>query len=60
MKDYHSETANIADIEELREICRPVIEYLHQQCCPHDRVIVDWNSAELVEGAVGIGYEVPD
>ena len=60
MKDYYNETANIADVEKLREICRPVIEYLHQKGCPHDRVIVDWNSAELLEGTFGTGYEVPD
>lgn len=60
MQDYYSEKASDADIEELSEVCRPVIEYLHQKHTPYDRVIVDWSSAEILEGKAGVTFEVPD
>jgi len=60
LKDYYNEKANSTDIEKLREVCRPVIDYLQKNYTPHCKIIIDWNSAEVLEGAFGAGYEVPN
>ena len=60
MRDYYSEKASDTDIEELREVCRPIIEYLHQKRTPYDKIIIDWSSAEILEGKAGVAFEVPD
>ena len=60
MRDYYSKKASNADIEELREVCRPVIKYLHQKRTPYDKIIIDWECAEILEGKAGVTFEVPD
>ena len=43
-------TLNEADKKEFEEAARPLIKFLNDKCHPHCSVIVDNESAELVEG----------
>ena len=45
---------------ELRILCKPVVEYLQKNHTPYAKIIIDWASAELVIGEIGASYEVPD
>ena len=66
MNDYKKlspDDVNIQDgsrIEELRRICRPVVEYLRANHTPYEKIIIDSVSAELVSGELGASYEIPD
>lgn len=65
MFDYQRGTSdNIPDmnkIDELRRVCKPVVEYLRENYTPYDKVLIDYASAELLSGEVGADYEdVPD
>ena len=51
---------NAKKIDELRIVCRPVVEYLRRNHTPYEKVIVDWTSAELFSGELGASYEIPD
>ena len=55
-----TQSKQAAKIEELRAVCRPVVEYLQKNYTPFDKIIVDWSSAELLSGELGASYEVPD
>lgn len=49
------------DMEELRELCRPVVEYIQKKYgSPHHRIIIDWSSAIVVQDLRGVGFNPPD
>lgn len=64
MKDYQkgtsSECPDMSRIEELRLVCRPVIEYLRKNHTAYEKIIIDWASVELLSGELGASYEYPD
>lgn len=37
-------------ISELEELAKPVMKWINDNCRPHVKVIVDCDSAEIVEG----------
>lgn len=48
------------DLDELEELCRPVVEYLQKKYHPHARIIIDWDRASLFKEMYGIPFQVPD
>ncbi|MGN9164947.1 hypothetical protein ACTNDY_06620 [Tissierellaceae bacterium HCP3S3_D8] len=36
------------------EAARPIQKWFRENCSSHDRVIIDWNMAYLLEGSMGI------
>lgn len=58
--EMDAQSKQAVKIEELRSVCRPVVEYLRKNHTPYEKVIIDWTSAELLSGELGAGYEVPD
>lgn len=64
MRDYQKGTSlerpDTSKIEQLRQVCRPVVEYLRENHTPYEKIIIDWVSAELVSGNLGAAYEIPD
>ena len=48
------------DLDELEELCRPVVEYLQKKWHPHARIIVEWDRASLSTEQFGIPFPVPD
>jgi len=47
--------------EEFEKVCRPVVEFLQKRyCTPHHRVIIDWDSAVIVQDIRGIPFKCPD
>lgn len=44
----------------LKKAAKPLVEYLQKFYCPHDSVIVTYDRAELVEGEMCVGFDVPD
>lgn len=48
------------DLDELKELCRPVVEYLQKKYHPHARIIIEWDRASLTEDLCGIPFQVPD
>lgn len=63
MRDYQKctiECRSASKIEDLRQVCRPVVEYLRKNHTPYEKIIIDWASVELLSGEVGATYEIPD
>lgn len=48
------------DLDELKELCRPVVEYLQKKYHPHARIIAEWDRASLVKDLYGVPFQVPD
>ncbi len=47
--------------EELRRVCRPVVEFIQKHYgSPHHSILIDWNSAVLIEDLKGVGFKTPD
>ena len=40
----------MTDQQKFEEACKPLIKYMAENCHPHKRVIVDSNSAMMLEG----------
>ena len=48
------------DMEEFKKVTQPVIEWLQKNGCPHDYILIECASAELLNGKKGYSVEVPD
>jgi hypothetical protein len=44
--------------EEFKELCKPLNEWLQKNYHPHTRIIIENDNAEIVEGIMGIPFEV--
>ena len=45
---------NEEKLKEFEEVVKPVIKFLNDNFNPHTSIIIDHDSAELVEGQMGI------
>lgn len=46
--------------EEFQQVLKPVISWLQRNGCPHERIIVEYDGAELVSGEMAFSVEIPD
>jgi len=44
--------------EEFKELCKPLNEWLQKNYHPHTRIIIENDSAEIVEGIMAVSFEV--
>lgn len=47
-------------LEEFKEVCKPVVDFLYKYGDPHSTVIITQVSAELKSGECGIPFEARD
>lgn len=47
-------------MEEFRKATQPAIDFMQRYCCPHDKIVIDTGSAELLNGEMAYTVEVPD
>ena len=45
------------EVEKLREVCKPLVKWLCDNCNPHTKVIVEPTGAEIVVGIASISIE---
>lgn len=48
------------ELDEFKELCKPLIDYLHKNYIPHTSILITWDSAEIFESVMGTPFEVPD
>jgi len=53
----HERTQQILP-EEFKELCKPLNDWLQKNYPPHTRIIIENDYAEIVEGIMGIPFEV--
>jgi hypothetical protein len=47
-------------MEEFTVLCKPLNEWLQKNYHPHARIIIENGHAEVVEGCIGVPFEVKD
>lgn len=50
----------LPDREEFMRVMKPAIRWLQENGCHHERVIIEYDGAELVGGEMAFSVEVPD
>ena len=45
---------------EFEALCNPLNEWLQKNFGPHAKIIIENDSAELVEGMIGVAFKVND
>lgn len=54
------EGANREKIESLRKIIEPIEEWINENACPHDKLIITQGNVEFVSGEFGIPLKIRD
>lgn len=47
-------------LEEFKELCKPLNDWLQKNYNPHTKIIIENGHAEIVEGLIGVPFEVLD
>lgn len=47
----------LKEIEEFRELVKPLVEYLRKNYNPYCKIIVECDRAEIVKGELGVPFE---
>jgi len=47
-------------IDEFSALCQPLNEWLQKNFSPHTKIIIENDSAEIVEGVTGVPFDVVD
>lgn len=50
----------LPDMEEFKKAVQPIIEWVNANCDPHEKVVIDMGSAQLISAEMGFTFEVPD
>lgn len=40
-------------IEEFKQVCTPVVDFIKKNCCPHDTIIITGEQFKLVSDEIG-------
>jgi hypothetical protein len=56
MEDQLMDTKKL--MEEFRELCKPINEWLQKNYHPHTKIIIENDYAEIVEGTMAVHFEV--
>lgn len=46
--------------EQFKELARPLNDWLQQNFSPHHRIIITFDGAELLQGQMGVPFEIKD
>ena len=47
-------------LEEFQKLTKPLNDWLQKNGHPHQRIIISFDGAELVEGVLGVPFKVKD
>jgi len=47
-------------MEEFKALCKPLNDWFQKNLHPHAKIIIEIDSAEIVEGLMAVPYEVKD
>lgn len=50
----------LPNMEEFKESAQTLIEWVNNNCCPHEKVIVEMGRAVLISEEMGFTFEIPD
>ena len=50
----------LKEVEEFRELVKPLVEYLRKNYNPYCKIIVECDHAEIVKGELGVPFEIED
>lgn len=50
----------LPDMEEFKKAVHPLIEWINANCNPHEKVVVEMGTAQLISAEMGFTFEVPD
>ena len=50
----------LQNMEEFKESAQTLIEWPNNDCCPHEKVIVEMGRAVLISEEMGFTFEIPD
>lgn len=45
---------------ELEKASKPLIDFINKNCCPHDIIIIQQGSVQILNGEMSIPTEIPD
>ncbi len=48
------------DLKDFEKTMRPAVEWLQKHGCPHDKVIIQYDGAELVSSEMSFPVQIPD
>jgi len=51
---------NETKMKEFEELCKPLNKWLQKNYHPHTKIIIETDSAEIVEGVMAVPFEVVD
>lgn len=58
-QSIEDEKQKAAERAEFERVCRPVVEFIQKNyCTPLVRVLIDWNSAELIQTQKKEGFKM--
>lgn len=43
-----------------KEAAKPLIQFMNENCCPHDIAVIQIGNAQLFNGEISVPYPVPD
>lgn len=46
--------------KEFRELAEPLVRFLQKNYHPHAKIIINYDSAEIVVGEIGESFDIPD
>jgi hypothetical protein len=47
-------------MDEFKALCKPLNEWLQKNYHPHTKIIIETDSAEIVEGTMAVPFEIKD
>lgn len=53
-------TKEIQELDELKDLSKPLVEYLQKKYHPHAAIVITYDRAVLWEEIMGTPFDVPD
>ena len=50
----------LPNMEEFKKAVQPLIEWINENCNPHEKVVVEMGKAMVISEEMGFTFEVPD
>lgn len=50
----------LPDMDGFKKAVKPIIEWINENCDPHEKVVVEMGSAQLISAEMGFTFEIPD
>lgn len=50
----------LPDMDGFKKAAQPLIEWVNENCDPHEKVVVEMGYAQLISEEMGFSFEIPD